>query len=60
MWPLTNNTKEENGMTIIVVSEYGTLVDEKTYDTENATEAVKMYMAEDPVLEEGDRIQIRR
>lgn len=47
-------------MTIIVVSEYGTLIDEKTYDTENATEAVKMYMAEDPVLEEGDRIQIRR
>lgn len=47
-------------MKIIVVNVYRILIDEKEYDTDNATEALKMYLAEEPALEEGDVIQIRR
>lgn len=47
-------------MRIIVISEYGTLIDENEYETNNATEALRLYLDEEqPVLATGDVIQIR-
>ena len=47
-------------MIITVISEYGTLIDEHEYETENATEALRLYLDEEqPVLAVGDTIQIR-
>ena len=47
-------------MKIIVISEYGTLIDENEYETNNAAEALRLYLDEEhPVLATGDEIQIR-
>ena len=47
-------------MKIIVISEYGTLIDENEYETNNAAEALRLYLDEEqPVLATGDVIQIR-
>lgn len=47
-------------MRIIVISENGTLIDENEYETNNAAEALRLYLNEEqPVLTTGDVIQIR-
>ena len=47
-------------MKIVVVNDYGTLIDEYEVDTSDGTEAVKIYLEEQqPVLVKGDVIQIR-
>ena len=47
-------------MQIIVISEWGTLIDENEYETNNAAEALRLYLDEEqPILTTGDVIQIR-
>lgn len=47
-------------MTIIVISENETLIDQYKCETENATEALRHYLDEEqPILVEGDTIKIR-
>ena len=47
-------------MKIIVISEWGTLIDENEYETDNAAKALRLYLDEEqPVLTTGDVIQIR-
>ena len=47
-------------MRIIVINGNGTLIDENEYETNNAAEALRLYLDEEqPILTIGDVIQIR-
>ena len=47
-------------MTIVMTNDVGCLIEEKYYDTDDATEAVREFVNSDVTFAEGDMIQIRR